>query len=129
MGGMKDGDQMAMKEDAGQQNKDGRWRMEGGEVLTKTHEEVCDIDHVRRVPSSIVIHFVPLPGLVLNDVQKDVDSRLAVLGSGAVPAPEGSVKEARVVKGRGAWCTGMRDVSVSGRAECLGGGCLTGRGP
>lgn len=65
-----------------------RWwgdeRGKGG-LLTEAHEKVGDVHHVRRVSGGVVVHFVLFPGPVLDDVQENIDGRVAVLGSRAVP--------------------------------------------
>ena len=51
--------------------------MHRGEMLLRTGksgEEIGDVDYVRRVASRIMVHLVGLARLVLDDVQKDIDS-------------------------------------------------------
>ena len=42
-------------------------------LLTETHEKVGNVHYVSRVASSVVIHFVLFSGLVLDDIQENVD--------------------------------------------------------
>jgi hypothetical protein len=56
-------------------------------LLTETHEEVRNVHHVRRISSGTVIHFVLFSRLVLDYVQENIDRRVAVLRSRAVPFP------------------------------------------
>lgn len=84
-----------------------------------------------------MIHFVLFPGLVSNDIQENVDRRIAVLGGWAVTVlgkhsgrgPEKDDKGEAVKRGKvtvgeiGGWetcCIGMRDVSAVSCAERLG---------
>ena len=53
--------------------------------LTEAHEKICDVHYVCWVSSSVVIHFVLFPRLVLYEIQENVDRRFAVLGHRAVP--------------------------------------------
>ena len=47
-------------------------------LLTETHEKARDVHHVRGVSGGVVIHFVLFSGLVLDNIQQDVDSRFSV---------------------------------------------------
>jgi hypothetical protein len=55
--------------------------------MTRTsqpHEEVPDIDDVRWEPRAVMVHVVLLAGLILHDVQQDVDCGVFVLGGRSV---------------------------------------------
>lgn len=67
-------------------------------LLTEAHEEVCDVHYVRGIPSGVVIHFVLLAGLVLDNIQEDVDRRLAILGGRTIPIPGDGAEKAIKVK-------------------------------
>ena len=72
--------------------------MKGG-LLTETYEKGGDVHHVRGVASGVVIHLVLFPGLVLYDIQENVDGRVGVLGGRAIPV-------ASAMEGRTSGCAG-----------------------
>ena len=79
--------------------------------LTEAHKEICDVHHVRWISGGVVVHFVLLPGMVSDDVQENIDRRLAVLGSRAVTVPR-----KRPGRGREKW-QGWNGESIMGGCE------------
>ena len=54
-------------------------------LLTETCEKVGNVHYVGRIPNSVVIHRVLFSGLVLDDIQENVDRRFAILGCRTIP--------------------------------------------
>ena len=50
----------------------------------KACEEICNVQDVRWVPGGIMVHLIRLSRLVFDDVEKDVDSRIAILRRGPI---------------------------------------------
>lgn len=53
-------------------------------LTSKTNEEVRNINNVGGISSSVVVHLVCLPRLILDHVQKNVDRRIRVLWRGSI---------------------------------------------
>jgi hypothetical protein len=54
-------------------------------LLTReSDEEACNVDDIGRVACGIVIHFICLSRLILDDIKQDVDSRVRVFRSGTI---------------------------------------------
>ena len=69
-------------------------------LLTETDEKVCNVHHVRGVSSGVVIHFVLFPGLVLDNIQKNIDRRFSIFGRRAISAEEERPGQTQEADGR-----------------------------
>lgn len=47
-------------------------------LTCKAYEEIRDVFYICGISSCIMIHFISLAGLVLNDVEEDIDGRVRV---------------------------------------------------
>lgn len=53
-------------------------------LTCESDKEACNVNHIGRVTSGVVIHFIYLPILILDDIKQDVDSGVRVFRSGTV---------------------------------------------
>lgn len=53
-------------------------------LTCESDQEACNVNDIGRVSSGVVIHFIYLPRLILDDIKQDVDSGVRVFRSGTV---------------------------------------------